>query len=374
MPKTKGAVKPETDLPPGNYISEWLGHRIYPSVRLDITSFVGKSFGTCPFLSEALRQSTACIKNENSLGVCTVNATSNGAAQDWLACPYRVISSGLVTSACQLIFGQAEVSPPVPVTLLQVPAELASFKEKIVDGTSGYVFFQAKLGGEISVVGTPKSPEMSFDVTLVEIRNQGGKFTVGRYGIFEIQTMDFHGSYKAAVHNLRDALRLHRSEFPDALRQNLRWTGDGVEGPNIANVFKRTFYQILVKFQLSGQGAAAGTVLAIPQATWDSWQPFLGAPELEKISDRVFAIKAIEGTPNVGGSTNAYISVFDLDGTAEGAISPVNVSMHVRVNAEQLAHHAFKVVPSGMLKSLSEADSILIRIRERLANYWPELT
>ena len=75
-----------------------------------------------------------------------------------------------------------------------------------------------------------------------------------------------------------------------------------------------------------------------------------------------------------GGSTNAYISVFDLDGTAEGAISPVNVNMHIRVNAEQLAHHAFKVVPSGMLKSLSEADSILIRIRERLANYWRELT
>ena len=292
---------------------------------------------------------------------------------DWLACPYRVISSGLVTSACQLIFGQAEVSPPMPVTLLQIPAELASFKERVLDGTSGYVFFQAKLGGEISVVGTPKSPEMSFDVTLVEIRNQGGKFTVGRYGIFEIQTMDFHGSYKAAVHNLRDALRLHRSEFPDALRQNLRWTGEGVEGPNIANVFKRTFYQILIKFQLSGQGAAAGTVLAIPQAVWDSWQPFLGAPELEKISNGVFAIKAIDGTPRVGGSTNAYISVFDLDGTAEGAISPVNVTMHIHVNAEQLAHHAFKVVPSGMLKSLSEADSILIRIRERLANYWPEL-
>jgi len=214
---------------------------------------------------------------------------------------------------------------------------------------------------------------MSFDVTLVEIRNKHGKFTVGRYGIFEIQTMDFHGSYRAAVQNLRDALRLHRSEFPDALRQNLRWTGEGVEGPNIANVFKRTFYQILIKFQLAGQGAAAGTVLAIPQAVWDSWQPFLGAPELEKISNDVFAIKAIDGIPTEGGSTNAYISVFDLDGAAEGAISPVNVKMRIRVNAEQLAHHAFKVVPSGMLKSLSEGESILTRIKERLATYWPEL-
>jgi hypothetical protein len=215
---------------------------------------------------------------------------------------------------------------------------------------------------------------MSFDVTLVEIRNEAGKFTVGRYGIFEIQTMDFHGSYRAAVKNLGDALRLHRSEFPDALRRNLRWTGEGVEGPNIANVFKRTFYQILIKFQLSGQGAAAGTVLAIPQAVWDSWQPFLGAPELEKMSGDVFAIKAIDGTPNASGSTNAYITVFDLDGEAKSAISPVKINMHIRVNAEQLAHHAFKVVPSGMLKSLSKADSILTRIKERLVVYWPGIS
>lgn len=87
----------------------------------------------------------------------------------------------------------------------------------------------------------------------------------------------------------------------------------------------------------------------------------------------MFTIKTIDGTPHTSGSTNAYISVFDLDGTADSAISPVNVKMHIRVNAEQLAHHAFKVVPAGMLKSLSAADSIFIRIKERLAMFWPEL-
>jgi hypothetical protein len=146
-------------------------------VRLDVSNFVGKSFGRCPFLSEALRHSTDCVKRENSLGVCTVNAASNGAAQDWLACPYRVISSDLVRSACQRIFGQMDIPQPIPVTLLQIPAELANFKKRVGGGTAGYVFFQDKLGGEISVVGTPRSPEMSFDVTLVEIRNQAGKFT-----------------------------------------------------------------------------------------------------------------------------------------------------------------------------------------------------
>ncbi|HEV2578273.1 MAG TPA: hypothetical protein VGU25_13785 [Acidobacteriaceae bacterium] len=373
MPPKTAKVTPENELPPGNYVSEWLGHRVYPSVKMDVSQFLGKSFGSCPFLSEALQKPTTCVKNENSFGVCTVSSGSNGSIQDWLACPYRVISSDLIKSACERIFAQTDVVQPVPVTLLQVPPELQKFKETIPSGKSGYVFFQAKLGGEISVIGTSKSPEMSFDVTLVEVRNDDGNFKIGRYGIVEIQTMDFHGSYRAAVQNLRDALRLHRGDFPDALRNNMRWTCEGVEGPNIANVFKRTFYQILIKFQLAGQGAAAGTVLAIPEAVWDSWQPFLGAPELQSVSENVFTLKPVDDAPNSSSSTNAYITVFDLDGNADAAISPVRVKMHIKVDAEQLAHHAFKVVPSGMLKSLSEADSILTRIKERLAKYWPEL-
>jgi len=141
-----------------------------------------------------------------------------------------------------------------------------------------HIFFQDKLGGEISVIGTAQSPEMSFDVTLAELVVQNGEFRVARYGALELQTMDFHGSYAHTVKNLRDALRLHRDGFPEALSQNLQWAGEKIEGPNIANVFKRTFYQIMVKFQLSGQGAAAGTVLALPRAVWESWQPFLGRP------------------------------------------------------------------------------------------------
>ena len=43
---------------------------------------------------------------------------------------------------------------------------------------------------------------------------------------------------------------LHRGDFPAILQNNLNWARRGVEGPNIANVFKRTFYQMLIKFQL----------------------------------------------------------------------------------------------------------------------------
>lgn len=166
------------------------------------------------------------------------------------------------------------------MSILRDEMELARLTDAITANGVGYVFFQDKLGGEISVIGTSRSPEMAFDVTVVEIRPDGeGGFAVSRYGILELQTMDYHGTYRHAVSNLRDGLRLHEETFADALRANLtRWSGQGVEGPNIANVFKRTFYQMLLKFRLAGDGsAAAGTVLAIPQSVWDSWQPFLGA-------------------------------------------------------------------------------------------------
>ena len=80
------------------------------------------------------------------------------------------------------------------------------------------------------------------------------------------------------VRNLRDGLRLHPNTFPDTLQANKNWLSEGVEGPNIANVFKRTFYQMMFKFQLGKHPRCAGCVLAIPQSVWDSWQKHLGAP------------------------------------------------------------------------------------------------
>jgi len=231
------------------------------------------------------------------------------------------------------------------------------------------VFFQDKLGGEISVIGTAQSPEISFDVTLAELTFQNGEFRVARYGVLELQTMDFHGSYAHAVKNLRDALRLHRDSFPDALSLNLQWAGEKIEGPNIANVFKRTFYQIMVKFQLSGQGAAAGTVLALPEAVWESWQPFLGRPEVIRGAGDVDVMKAHGG--KAPAEHNAYICVFDLDAHHKDPISPVKVERFIKLSADTLSHYAFKVVPQAMLTSIQSTDSILARIRARLGEVWP---
>ena len=185
--------------------------------------------------------------------------------------------------------------------------------------------------------------------------------------------MDYHGTYKHAVNNLRDGLRLHPTNFVASLETNLfHWAGEGVEGPNIANVFKRTFYQMLLKFRLAGDGsAAAGTVLALPRAVWDSWQPFLGAPELEDESPGVKRLRVPVGPPEP--TLNAFICIFDLDATADSSISPVNIETFIRVSPERMAHHAFTEVPVSILHAIQTEDSVLARIKSRLGERWPLL-
>ena len=113
--------------------------------------------------------------------------------------------------------------------------------------------------------------------------------TVGKYGVIELQTTDTHGSYSHAVTALSSALDLHKDRFSDQLAENPEWAGRKIEGPNISNVFKRTFYQIAFKFQVTKRETSVGCALALPQPVWDSWQPFLGAPELHEQARRHLA-------------------------------------------------------------------------------------
>ena len=357
----------------GNFVSEWFGQRIYPEVRLDIKAVSGAEAGQCPFLGAVLQTRTSCVKNANSTGVCTISSLSNGPRQDWLVCPYRVISSDIVRKGCQRIFGLDHEVSPLPVSILKKYDALQAFVDLVRTNGSGYLFFQDKLGGEISLTGTARSPELSFDVTLVEIQPEGvDGFSVSRYGILEIQTMDYHGSYKGAVNNLRDGLRLHGETFPAALKANLaRWSGEGIEGPNVANVFKRTFYQMMLKFRMAGAGsAAAGTVLALPRSVWDSWQPFLGAPELEEESPGIMRLRVVPGAAQAP-PLNAFICVFDLDSSDSAPVSPVRIEHFVRISPEKLTHHAFTVVPANILHSIQNNESVLAKIRSRLGAWWP---
>ena len=49
----------------GNFVSEWFGQRIYPTVRLDAAEVSGERTGRCPFLSEVLHNESKCVKNAN---------------------------------------------------------------------------------------------------------------------------------------------------------------------------------------------------------------------------------------------------------------------------------------------------------------------
>lgn len=357
--------------PKGNFISEWFGQRIFPEVRLDDNAISGTNWGICPFLSGIKRVRTKCIKNENAFGVCTINSVGIDARRDWLVCPYRVIDSELVKNGCETIFGSSRSISPIPVSILNEKNGLALLEESLEKNRRAFVFFQDKLGGEISISATPASPEIAFDVTVVEITRAQGVLKVGRFGFIEIQTMDFHGSYKYAVSNLRDAHRLHKKGFPKALAQNTTWMSQGVEGPNIANVFKRTFYQTLLKFELSKEGAGAGTVLAVPQAVWDSWQPFLGRPNVEYVRGVESQIKGSDNKSYHG--TNAWIFLFELDAKSAGSISPVKITAKIRVSATDLIEHAFVNVPKNMLQWARTNDALLQRIRSRIQKALPNL-
>ena len=205
--------------PRGNFISEWFGQRIYPEVKLNFKAISGPNWGLCPFLSATKRAKTQCIKSENAFGVCTINSLGAEGRKDWLVCPYRVIDSDIVQTGCATIF---DVSPSClhrsPISILGDANGIAILEKTLDEHERAFVFFQDKLGGEISISATPSSPEVAFDITVVEISRQpAGTLKVGRYGFIEIQTMDFHGSYKAAVSNFSRWLSFARQGFPESL-------------------------------------------------------------------------------------------------------------------------------------------------------------
>ncbi len=239
------------------------------------------------------------------------------------------------------------------------------------DGALTVVYLQNKLGGEISVSATDRSPELSFDMTLIELAPAGSQdVCVGRFGVLELQTMDFHGSYRLAVQNLKDSLRLHGTAFADVLQKNPRWLAERIEGPNIANVFKRTFYQMMLKFQLGVHPRSVGTSLAIPQAVWDSWQPHLGRPGLISLGDGTYMLQR----PEAGeAAARAWIYVFDIDEHSDTHPNPIVVKRTISTNAAAIAYYALEEVPNRAFSDAGAAATVVATIHRRLCAWWPEL-
>lgn len=370
--RPQGAVGIPTQ---GNFVAEWFGHRVFPVVASNPGALADQSSGRCPFLSHATAQERPCIKSTNSRGICTISTTTAGARQDWLVCPYRAVQQTLLDEVVRRIYPDAPVR-----NVLVVPApSLAGAKvrrrlaQTVKDDGFACVFFEAKLGGELSIPPTERSPEMSFDFTLVPVvRGQGGRLAIGRHGILEIQTMDFHGTYRAAARNLTDALRLYGTEFHAQLASKSEWLSDGIEGPNIANVFKRTFYQMMLKFQIAADEASAGCVLALPAAVWDSWQRHLARPQLEAQADGTYRL--FEPTRSSKATkVSSWIVVFDIDATVRRSPSPLVVRQIIGTTAEALAYYALREAPKHAVAGAGNADAFVRSVRRRLRLWWPEL-
>jgi len=284
-----------------NCIAEWFGHRVYPHVVDSREAIHDQMTKRCPFLSRVIAEKRQCVKPAAASGVCTISSHSNGPRQDWLACPYRALDDGLLNNAARRIF---DVEDRASLIIVAAPTlEKADVRTRVLStlesGGVALAYLQDKLGGEIQLGPTDRSPQVAFDITFVELLKKSKTTTLGWYGILEVQTMDFHGSFKHAVKRLESGLDLHPEDFATQLARNTFWMSEKVEGPNIANVFKRTFYQMMMKFQMAGHGACAGSALAIPASVWDSWQRHLGAPSIAPGADGVstLAMPTRKGAP-----------------------------------------------------------------------------
>ena len=314
-----------------NFISEWYGVRLYPSAVGAAGTMDRLRKRQCPFLSDALEQETRCVKKANSSGVCTITTTNLG-LRDWVVCPYRVLERRIVSEVARIVFSDPREEVAVyPVVHL----EEESRRSRILDLASRetvYLFFQDKLGGEINISGSGTTPELSFDITILECSVDGDWLLLNRYGLFEVQTMDFHGSYRHAVRALEQAIDLHGDAFPQQVDQNQGWLGRRIEGPNIANVFKRTIYQTILKLDLGGKDRCAGVVLGLPEAVWESWAPHLGGMDWE--------------AEEAGDSHRSWVLVFSPQRSRcaeEDVIRRV-----IPTRATTLIDRAFSVVPARM--------------------------
>lgn len=357
---------------PNNYVAEWFGHRVFPTVTRTPESVSDQLEHRCPFLSRVKDSAQECIKPPAAKGVCSVSSSSNGPRQDWVVCPYRVFDQHLLDAVAGRMFGTDDVAglaTHAAPTLGENGVQDA-IQQHLDAGWRILVYFDAKIGGEISLRSTARSPQMSFDVTFIELVKVDAAIALGRFGILEVQTMDFHGSYKNAVDKLNMAVQLFPNSFSDEIRRHPEWAGENIEGPNIANVVKRTFWQMFFKFSFGAAERCAGTTLAIPCAVWDSWQPFLGRPEIAQQSDGTYRLtKPGEVAPQ--GKIPAWIYVIDTDAQSPSTPNPIAVQKVIGATADALGHYALVEAPHHAGEALVAETGIYSTLRRRLQSYWP---
>lgn len=370
------------------HIAEWYGHRVFPTVSPSPAALADQQAGRCPFLTQAFGHDRKCTKKPNAQGVCTVSAASNRRRQDWLVCPNRALDDELLGAMVRRLFG-IPTGEPVSLTAFSSLSE-PERRDQVLQAVTGpdsprqFVYFRSIVGGEIALQATAASPEVSFDITVVELLADGPnppmltglapaetRVRAGKYGVIELQTMDFHGTYRHAVDALRNALNLHPSDFAEQVAKNPEWARRDMEGPNIANVFKRTFYQVALKFQVTKHDSSVGCILALPQPVWDSWQPFLGAPELRDQGDGTWRLLD-DRSPD----PTDWICVFDIseEPAHDGGPADVNLRLMIGTDAATLSRAALEVAPAKAVEYGGSDDAIMAVVMRKLRMFLPRLS
>lgn len=223
--------------------------------------------------------------------------------------------------------------------------------------TRVFVFLADKLGGEVDLPETQGSPGAKVDVSVIEVlecdsHSKPTKF--GKHLLYEIQTSDFHGSPLHAVKLLEDLCAKDRknAKFHASLEVDIERCGAGVEGPNKANVFKRTFYQAVLKVLVATSDNCVGFVLILPSSVWGSWKKHLGNPSLVNGDGLKKALLASGENDKqaIIEKSKSWIFVFDVDTNSPTVPNPLKIREMVAASAKSLQEHAFDKAAEEMKK------------------------
>ena len=284
-------------------------------------------------------------------GVCTISSDSNGSRQDWIACPHRTLDQRFTLLASAVGSGY---SIPEDNDILLLPLTVLHRlrqRKRIIDAFKKHVrvflFSSQKLGGEIDLPETDASPGAAVDMSVIEVTavdRQGRPTQFGNHLFYEIQTSDFHGSPLHAAAILRDCCPACEAAkgYHQDLSSKVEICGTGVEGPNKANIFKRTIYQMIFKIELSRAPQCAGFAIVLPVPVWESWLKHLGRPQVAGTDPRQLALRTPTETERTSGEqSRATVYVFDVDRDSRETPNPLVIVQQVAISAGALIHHAF---------------------------------
>ncbi len=187
----------------------------------------------------------------------------------------------------------------------------------------------------------------------------------------EVQTADFHGSPLHAVRLLQNICPAGGADgYHDVLEGCTEICGTGMEGPNKANIFKRTIYQMILKVRMARQHRGTGFVIVLPLPVWDSWQRHLGAPSLSEKA----VVKLDDPNDTASTSeeaTRAWIVVFDVDHGSREKPQPLRIVKRVATSERALLHYTFiaaadKGIEAGVIERFRQT------LSERVLSQWNE--